>query len=189
MSEDILAPGSHFIYMKVGTHAQESLADIIERKKKELDAAGKIFWGYGGPTCHPTLAVQPFAKEALETGHAIYLAMRPMESRHFADPKLAEEYSDDGVVWKPIPEGITVKGSRYALVLNSFEEADIDLDLASVHVGVGVSRGKVGSNYVKGQVDKGCFIVDKTMRDPNGPRIEPIRLLARIEKPYAVFLR
>ena len=189
MDNKIFAPGAGLVYMKVGTHAQETLIDIIARKKEELREAGEIFWGYGGPTCHPTLAVQPFAKEMLASGHAIYLAMKPMDSKHFAEPKLAEEYSDDGVLWKPVPKGIKVKGSRYALVLDTFEEADAELDLGAVHVGVGMSRGKLGSDYVKGRVDKGCFIVDKTRKDPDEPVLEHIQLLARLKKPYAVFLK
>jgi hypothetical protein len=36
--------------MKVGTHAQESLEDIIARKSKEIDDAGYAMWGYGGKT-------------------------------------------------------------------------------------------------------------------------------------------
>ena len=35
-----LQPGAGFIFMKVGVHAQETLADIIARKQRELKDAG-----------------------------------------------------------------------------------------------------------------------------------------------------
>lgn len=186
---NLLTPGVGLIYMKVGTHAQESLADIVARKKQELAHAGQIFWGYGGPTCHPTLSVQPFAKEVLASGHAIYLAMKPMESNHRAEPKLADEYSDDGITWNPIPQGVQVKGSRFAIVLDSFEEADVDLDLGSAHVGVGPRRGKLGSDYIRGRVDKACLVVDDRHTHPDPPKIDRIQLIARLKEPFAVFLR
>src|ERR1700745_397624 len=36
----IFKPGTGVLFMKVGTHAQESLEDIIKRKLKEVDDAG-----------------------------------------------------------------------------------------------------------------------------------------------------
>jgi hypothetical protein len=60
---DLLKPGQGFLYMKVGTHAQESLEDIIKRKAKEIRDAGFALGGYGGNTCHPQTMVQPFARE------------------------------------------------------------------------------------------------------------------------------
>jgi hypothetical protein len=186
---DIAVPGNGIIFMKVGTHAGEELGDIIARKKKELDEAGEIFWGYGGPTCHPLYHVQPFVKELTASGHAIYLVMEPMLSRHFAEPKLAEQYSQDGVQWDPVPEGVHVLGSRYALVLGSLELEDTELDLKTLRVGIGTSMGKPAADYVKRQVDKGCFIVEPTPTDSDEPAIRTIGLVATLKAPYAVFLR
>ena len=59
----IIEPGAGVLYMKVGTHAQESLEDIVERKSREIREAGYGMWGYGGNTCHPSTMVQPFARE------------------------------------------------------------------------------------------------------------------------------
>ena len=55
----IIEPGSGLLYMKVGTHARETLEDIIRRKTKEIEDTGYAFWGYGGNTCHPRTMVQP----------------------------------------------------------------------------------------------------------------------------------
>jgi hypothetical protein len=62
------------LYMKVGTHAQEELSEIIARKRREIDEAGFAMWGYGGNTCHPTSIVQPFARSA---SAPIILCMQP----------------------------------------------------------------------------------------------------------------
>lgn len=186
---DSLAPGTGVIYMKVGTHAQESLDDILERKQREIKEAGVSFWGYGGGTCHPLLRVQPFVKERLATGNAIYLAMKPMLSKHFAAPIPAEAYSDDGVTWNSIPKGVEVRGSRYALILDSIEPSDVDLDLGQATVAAGLKRGVPASSYVKGRVDKGCFIVEQSRVVHDEPKLEHIRLIATLKEPYAVLLR
>ena len=59
-------PNDGLLFMKVGLHAGEKFDEILERKRREYQKAGMIFWGYGGNTCHPTLAVQPFARMKLE---------------------------------------------------------------------------------------------------------------------------
>ncbi len=185
----IIEPGNGIVFMKVGTHAGESLEDIITRKRQELEEAGQIWWGYGGATCHPVNTVQPFVRQTLDAGHSIWLVMHPMTSNHFAAPELAQEYSDDGVVWQKIPHGIRVKGSRYALVLNSLEENRFDLDLSELRVAVGASRGRSGIDYVKGRVDKGCFVVDPQGASSEHEKRVDIGLVARLSAPYAVILR
>lgn len=174
--------------MKVGTHAQESLADIIARKQKEIDDAGIAMWGYGGNTCHPTSMVQPFARTHADAGRPIILAMQPMNSKHFAEPVRAEEYSQDGVLWTPIPEPINVKGSRYALCVKSLEVVEEHLDLSATRVALGNSKGRVGSAYVRGRVDKACLEVASNI-PPDVSGGAEISLIAEMVEPYAVFLR
>jgi len=41
---EIIIPGAGLLFMKVGTHAQETLEDIIARKSKEIDDAGFAMW-------------------------------------------------------------------------------------------------------------------------------------------------
>mgnify|MGYP003673292529 FL=1 len=89
----VVNPGDGILFMKVGTHAQESLDDIIARKSKEIADAGFAMWGYGGNTCHPTSMVQPFAEQFSANGRKVLLCMEPMESNHFAAPKSAAQYS------------------------------------------------------------------------------------------------
>lgn len=181
-----------FIFMRVGNHAGETFESILERKQREFERAGKIFWGYGGTTLHPTKHVQPFVRTWIRNSGSIHLVMEPISSK--ADPDLlpAKEYSADGINWEPIPEGIEVTGSRYAIVLDEIKPGNLDLDLSELEVGIGPSRGRNAADYVKGRVDKGCFVasgssaVDETVVNP---RIVPIRYQARLLEPYAVMLR
>lgn len=189
MSE-IIKPGAGILFMKVGTHAQESLDDIIARKRREIDDAGFALWGYGGGTCHPLTMVQPFAKSYEKKSGAIYLCMEPMESKHFAEPKRAEQQSADGINWENIPEEISVRGSRYALVIEDLRTDNLELVLTKTKVAVGNSLGRAGSRYVRGRVDKACLEVLDASAEPDAkPEVTQIGLVARLKSPYAVFLR
>jgi hypothetical protein len=182
---DLVQPGDGVIFMKVGTHANEDLASIIERKRREIDEAGFSLWGYGGNTCHPTTMVQPFARMHADQGRRIVLVMEPMTSRHFAEPLRADEYSVDGTEWTRIPTAINVLGSRYALCLRDLDQAKGSLPLGDTRVAVGNSSGRSGTDYIKGHVDKACLeVVSVTGADPR-----PIGLVAEVVEPYAVLLR
>lgn len=184
---DIFDEGSAILYMKVGTHAQETLADIIARKNAEIENVGLAMWGYGGNTCHPTTMVQPFARTHATTSQPILLCMQPMESKHFAEPLRAEQFSSDEINWEPIPESINVLGSRYALCIKTLQQVEASLRLGDTRVAIGNSKGKLGSSYVKGQVDKACLEVISHGNDD--AEVVPIRLVAQLVQPYAVFLR
>lgn len=181
-------PGDAILYMKVGTHAQENLADIINRKQEEIDSEGFAMWGYGGNTCHPTSMVQPFAKQHSGLDHSIVLAMQPMDSNHLADPIRAEEYSTDGKLWVPVPERISVRGSRYALCIEGLEQTEEEISLSATRVAIGNSRGRPGDKYVRGRVDKACLEITEPEAEEASPLVK-IGLVARLVEPYAVFLR
>ena len=180
-----------FVFMKVGDHAGEDFNDILKRKNKEFSDAGRSFWGYGGTACHPLQQVQPFARGVVEKNGAVYLLMAPVVSK--ADPDLvpATEYSEDGVVWKPIPKGIKVTGSRYALVLGEIQPGDLELRADDFVVGIGPSRGKSGGAYLQGRIDKACLSRGASPAEVVGR--EPIRkqvsFVARLLDPYAVLLK
>lgn len=174
--------------MKVGTHAREPLADIIERKRQEIEEAGFALWGYGGNTCHPISTVQPFAKSYERRGGVIYLCMQPMESSHFAIPARASESSVDGLKWEKIPEVINVLGSRYALAIADLHQDEFELALEQTRVAIGTSAGRIGSKYVSGRVDKACLEVEEAAQDAE-PRHVHIGLTATVVAPYAVLVR
>jgi hypothetical protein len=187
----IIKPGSRVLYMKVGNHASESLDTILKRKLKEIEDEGIAFWGYGGSTCHPTTVVQPFAKSFEAEGGTIYLCMEPMESKHFALSVRAEEFSMDGISWEPIPAGINLRGSRYAVVIRGLREEKFELPLSQTRVALGNSRGAPGSKYISGRVDKACLEITgyPAQNGSTEMPMRPIGLVAEIVKPYAVFVR
>ena len=186
----IIAPGAGIIFMKVGTHAQETLEDIIERKKKEIRDAGFALWGYGGNTCHPNSMVQPFAKSYEKKGSEIFLCMQEMDSRHFATPVRADQSSPDGINWKDIPKAVNVLGSRYALVIKDLEKQEFDLPLKQTRVAVGNSIGRAGDLYISGRVDKACLeVLDEADVAASDKKAIHIGLVAKLADPYAVFLR
>ena len=177
--------------MKIGVHAREPLESIINRKLKEIEDEGYAMWGYGGNTCHPSSMVQPFASSSAEKGETIYLCMREMQSRHWAEQVRASKYSVDGEKWKSIPRGINVLGSRYALTIKNLRREKFELPLSRTRVALGNSAGAPGTTYIAGRVDKACLVLgaDGKPTAENSEKVEPIGLVADLCTPYAVFLR
>ena len=176
--------------MKIGSHAREPLAEIIARKTREIEEAGFGLWGYGGSTCHPQTMVQPFARTYEQRGGVLYLCMQPMDSKHFAEPVRAEEFSVDGVVWEKIHPRINVRGSRYAVVIKNLRAEEFDLPLSKTKVAIGNSIGRIGSKYIAGRVDKACLeLMDPLPGPVEGEEVIRIGLVADIVAPYAVYVR
>lgn len=191
---EIIKPGAGVLYMKVGTHANEPLDEIIARKQAEIDATGFSLWGYGGNTCHPTTMVQPFARDFELRGETIHLVMHPMVSNHFAVTARAAEMSIDGREWQQIPDAINVVGSRYALAITDLQRVEFALPLSQTRVAVGNSRGRRGDEYIQGRVDKAVLEVvgdslDGQDVEHSARPVEEIGLVAELVDPFAVFVR
>lgn len=184
-----LKNGDPFVYMKVGVHAKEELKDIIARKREEIKNAGVAFWGYGGNTCHPLNAVQPFIRDETARGVTVRLLMQEIESHHYAEQVRAESYSEDGAIWTPVPKPINVWGSRYALVIDSLDEIDLSVPLEDTRVGVGRFQGSSGSDYVRGRVDKACLVYAPSGASNRDAKHIPLKLAAKLVAPYAVMLK
>lgn len=178
-----------FIFMKVGNHAGENFEQILERKNNEFKKTGRIFWGYGGRSCHPLTQVQPFARIQVKKYGNIYLMMEMIDSH--ADPEIvpAKEYSDDGITWKEIPDGIKVIGSRYALILNEIKPGDLDIAIYNYEVGIGPSRGKLASEYIQGHIDKACLSLKGGKKDIKEGAKRHFSYSSKLIDPYAVMLR
>lgn len=187
---EIVKPGAGLLFMKIGTHANERLADIIARKSKEIRDTGFGMWGYGGNTCHPASMVQPFGRMFAQRGQPIHLCMEEVNSNHFGEG-VAAEFSVDGIKWQDIPQTIEVRGSRFALVIEDLHEDEFILPLDQTRVPVGPSTGRLGSRYIKGRVDKACLeVIDAPeLTNEADPRSLGINLVATLKDPYAVFLR
>lgn len=190
MPTGLFQPGHGVIYLQVGNHAEESLEVIIARKQQELASAGKIFWGFGSSLCHPLHHVRPFVKGHAKEGRDVYAVMEEMKNEYFGVPKEATQFSIDDIAWEPIPAGVKVRGSRYALILGSLEEVDLTLDLALTKVSEGTGRGLVGSEFIQKRVDKACLnILPPVPGGPHPSDIRQVRYIARLIEPYAVFVR
>ncbi len=185
----VLRPGLGVLYMKVGTHAAEPLEEIIKRKTKEIEEAGFAMWGYGGNSCHPRTMVQPFAQSFAQHGGRIYLCMQEMDSKNAAAQNRADEWSADGFGWREIPPQINVLGSRYALCIKDLHKEEFGLPLPATRVALGNSSGVVGSQYIRGRVDKACLEVIADQAEVAEIESVPISLVAELVDPYAVFLR
>jgi len=177
-----------FIFMKVGNHAGEDFEQILQRKNNEFKRTGRIFWGYGGRSCHPLTQVQPFARLQVKRYGSLCLLMQTIDSHAVPDIIPATEYSEDGIRWKRIPDGITVIGSRYALILDEIQPGDLDIAICRYEVGIGPSRGKAASEYIGRHVDKACLSVREGARDRRGQKSH-FKYYAGLIKPYAVMLR
>jgi hypothetical protein len=183
----IITPKTGLLFMKVGLHAGESFHQILERKRAEYRRTGVIFWGYGGGTCHPH-HVQPFARLRVEAGEQVYLIMEEIDSRHPPTSLVASQYSEDGIDWKPIPDGIQVRGSRYALVLGEIKEGDLDITFSEYEVAAGPSTGKSANGYIGGRVDKACLVRAAQPSVVTG-KTAKISHFAQLQPPYAVFTK
>ena len=192
--KDYLNPGDGVLFMKVGTHAQEKLSSIFKRKVQEINNTGFTMWGYGGNTCHPRTMVQPFADKYEREDKIIHLVMEEVDSNHFAEQVRADKYSIDGIKWEDIPDSIDVLGSRFALLIDSLEKCDFHLSLDDTVVPIGPSSGRLGSNYLKGRVDKACLEISEnsditSTRGDRTTKDVKISLVAKLKNPYAVLLR
>ncbi len=187
----MIKPPEKFLFMKVGSHAGETWEQILERKRREYDQTGRIFWGYGGNTCHPLNMVQPFARLAVKEHGRILLVMEPIDSRAEPDIVPAKEYSQDGVNWNLIPQGIQVIGSRYALVLDEIKPGDLEITLTEFEVALGPSTGKAAEAYLQGHIDKGCFTKSAQSRAEAAQKrvVRKIGYTAQLKEPFAVLLR
>lgn len=178
------------IFMKVGRHAGETFEEIVERKRREYERAGRIFWGYGGGTMHPITRVQPFVRMQVREGKNVSIVMQEMDSKHPDTEVFAKEFSRDGVTWEKVPDGIKVRGSRYALVLDELREGELmDLNLDDYAVGAGPSEGKVAAQYIRGRVDKGLLVRSAHESVVVEPAIVKVRYAATLKEPFAVLLR
>ena len=100
---------------------------------------------------------------------SIYLLMQPIDSKAEPDLLPATEYSDDGIHWQPLPKGIEVTGSRYALILDEIVPGDLNIRARDFVVGVGPSRGKRAADYLQGRIDKACLTYSVPQRyEPRG---------------------
>lgn len=174
------------IFMKIGSHAQESLESIVERKQKEEQDCGVFYWGYGGTICHPINQVLPFVREISKSSSRIPLLMNFTPSPFEGNSSKSTEYSVDNKTWQMLPLLANVTGSRFALVCKKLQIVEAKIDISQYAVGIGPSKGRPLSQYLSGRVDKACAIRQINQSEE---RLLKISFCADIVPPYAVLLR
>jgi len=104
-----------------------------------------------------------------------------------SDPWIAEEYSIDGKTWKPLPEGILVAGSKYALVCENLREVNMLIKTNEYRVATGRCKGEALGEYLRFRTDKACASL---ATDPSEGNLRlHVSLVGELKEPYAVFLR
>lgn len=176
------------IYMKIGYHTNEEIDEIVKRKLKEERDVGYFFWGYGGSFCHPLNQIKPFIEKCLAIGIKPKLLMSFTPSKYISTPNFAKEYSTDKKDWRPLPEKVSIKGSKYAIVCKNLKKVNVEIDLNSYMVGVGNKKGTPLGEYIRYRVDKACaFLNDSKKKLPE--KTVKIVYVADIINPWAVFVR
>lgn len=178
-------PIPNIVFMKYGFHASEDGASIIGRKLLEEEVCGMMFWGYGGTVCHPVSQIQPFLRKNFAANEKTYLLLSKIETTWRGSASRAQLFSSDRDNWQPIPEGINVLGSKYALMCKGFQETNFELNLSEYEVVFGKRAGASLADYIGGHATKGCgkLSTEKTIRIP---RFVTISAIAEIED--AVFV-
>jgi hypothetical protein len=179
----VLLTPENILVMKVGVHAREAWEAIVRRKQEEEALVGVTWWGYGGSVCHPRTQVQPFARGTVE-GVTVVMLRTPHD--FLGPPSVATEFSEDGSTWRPVPSGLRVTGSKYALVLRSLRASDDTIDLTAYDVGIGPMAGTPLSQYLRSRVDKACATL---AREPLERAATAVALRADLTAPFAVLLR
>ena len=95
---------------------QKALSRLLREKKKEVQSAKRMFWGYGGTLCNPLNQVQPFLQENMSRNEKTYLVMAYTPSEMNSQTLETEFFSQNKNDWSRIPKGIHVYGSKYAIV-------------------------------------------------------------------------
>lgn len=179
----------NILFMKVGEHASEPLDKILQRKMREYEQTGMIFWGYGGSACNPLTQVQEFARQTAQIKEELIFLMNPVKSMHkLENAPPATHYSINGKDWLRVPEGINVTGSKWALILDEIQPCELDINLSEFKVGIGPSTGKSASEYLRARTDKGCLI-RSTPKFASKAEIRRVQFKARIIDPYAVKMK
>lgn len=179
----------NIVIMKYGVHASEAVDNIIKRKIKEFHEEGKMFWGYGGKTCHPKNQIHPFIELNILNNEKTYLLLTKTTSDFNNQPIKARQYSKDGVHWENIPKRINVFGSKFAIVCGELKKCDYTIDLNKYTVPVGNSKGKILSEYFKRRIDKACGqYLGKNKNDYYKNEVN-ILYYAEIIEPFAIFIK
>jgi hypothetical protein len=177
---------SNAVLSIVGWHAGESVEGIIERKRTDIERAGRTVWLYQSwKASIPT--IQQFG-HAFPNPAVIFLEGSAVPTSA-ASP--AREMSVNQNAWEPLPHGIspvTGKLPGGGLVIGELTPVDFEIDLWNYieHL----QDPRLGSLRFQRGASTACAVPS-----PNGPvkgmtsRLRRVVAIARLVPPYGTFLR
>lgn len=116
----------------VGEHAGESLDEIFQRKRKDIDQYGYTYWLFKSHSARPEV-VQQLAKNNKENLKCYFIhASTKSGARPTKQQEVLRSYSPDNINWKPIHPEMFVTGSSsssFALVLKEIKLTEGLIDL------------------------------------------------------------
>lgn len=116
----------------VGEHAGESLSQIFQRKKNDIDQYGYTYWLFKSHSARPEV-VQQLAQKIKENLKCYFIhASTKSGARPTKQQEVSRSYSSDNITWKPIHSQMRVTGSSsssFALVLKEIKLTESLIDL------------------------------------------------------------
>ena len=175
-----------FVFMKVGSHGDESYQQILARKNSEEQRYGFMLWGYSGTLLNPKSLVHGLESNYRE-GEKPLLLMSETKSPFRNNPVESLHVSTDKILWHPLPKGLGTKGCDKALICRGLRPIDVDINFSNYAVATGPSKGRPLSEYVRHRTDKACATYDGS--SPNvKAKIIKVTWLAELLPPFAVYL-
>lgn len=178
-----------FVWCIAGPHIGETLVDIVNRKRRDIDRFGWCLWAYGGMgNAHPETEVRRLANDYVE-GQVLPLLM----------PDTGKKYPDNGVPFTAyqrrrseeavgIPDDMSpVTGGRssWAFWITSLDWSDEAVVDVAQYTAPYAGRGPQPlPEYLKGSHGRAC-----AARGTAAGSVERrVHIEAELVEPYAVFL-
>ena len=186
---------NYVIISIIGPAAGETVAEILERKKGEIERTGRSFWLYRSYRARPS-GIQDLCKESLSKKNSpICIFIKPA-TENGAQPtrgrNIAKEFSKDGNSWEKIPKGVLVTGlvpNASAMIFDKLDDVERGVFLNLWDYSQFLSPGRA-VRIIRGASTIRC-IRKSSRNDPDrmGSNIREVVAIGRLVKPFSVWLR
>jgi hypothetical protein len=179
-----------FVWCIAGPHIDETLVDIVNRKRRDIERFGWCLWAYGGTgNAHPETEIRRLANGYVER-QALQLLM----------PDTGTKYPDNGVPFTGyqhgrsdesvgIPDGmspVTGGQSSWAFWITSLDWSDDTVVDVAGYTAPYARRGpQVLPDYLEGSHGRACAARGAAA---GGGLEGRVHIVAELVEPYAVFL-
>ncbi len=186
---ELLTPPA-FVWCIAGPHINESLAEIVDRKSRDVERFGWCLWAYGGTgNAHPETEVRRLAEDH-SGGGALPLLM-PDRGKKWPEvgvPFTGYRKSRDGEI-VTLPRGMTpVTGGRtsWAFWITSLEWSEAaKVDVSQYVAPYSRSGPRRLPEYLRGSHGRACAARAEMVAPPDE---RGIHVVAELRDPFAVFL-